>query len=118
MKYKQLKLIYEKLYTLSLEVKNQIDQECYNDIAEVLKRKDSLLANLKQTRQVLKEKEYPEFIKEIEEKLKKQELSNIKRLQSIRDNLRVEKKKVNKDIKLLSAYSSTDTASKIIDVIE
>jgi len=118
MKYKQLKLIYEKLYALSLEVKEKIDKKFYHDIMPILQRKNSLLTNLQQTKKILKEKEYPEFIKELENKLKNQELENIKRLDKLKNELKIKKNKLNKDIKLMSAYSQKEYSPKIVDISE
>lgn len=119
MSYKQLELVYEKLYAISLEIKKQIEEKDYNEILSTINKKDMLINQLNQTKKILtNQSEVPDFIKEMESKLNQQELDNMEKLEKARNELKNELNKLNKDIKLVSAYSQNDGASSIIDITE
>ena len=118
MDFHQLELIYKKLYAISLEIKEHILNKDYDTILSIIGRKDPLINQLNQTKKTLDKENIPDFIKNIETKIQKQELENMQNLEKIRDELKKELSKINQDTKILSAYSQNESRSSIIDITE
>lgn len=120
MDYNQLKLLYEKIYAISLEIETLTDANQYEDLLPTATRRDKLIQQLEQVKHSLNvtEEEYPDEIKEIVNILKIQELKNMERLELIKAEIKKEMEKTNKENKIISAYAPNIEASSIIDIRE
>ena len=118
MDFSQLELLYQKLYALSIEIKENIENKDYNNLLPLINRKDPLISNIQQLKKELQSLEIPQELKELEEKINLQELENIQVLEKNKEEVKYELKKLNKDIRLVSAYSQNENISSIIDIKE
>lgn len=120
MDYNQLKLLYEKIYAISLEIDTFINTNQHEELLSTVTRRDKLIEQFEQVKNSLNvtEEEYPDNIKEIIEALKIQEIKNLERLELIKAELKKEMERTTKENKLLSAYSPSITTSSIIDIRE
>lgn len=119
MDYNQLKLIYEKIYSMSLEIENLIDTNNYEELLPTVTRRDKLTLQLEDVRKSFpKVEDYPAELQELIATLKAQELKNMERLELLKQGLRKELEKVNKNTKIMSAYAPNTAESSIIDITE
>lgn len=119
MEYNQLKLLYEKIYTISLEIRALIESGHYDDILLTASRKDKLLAQLEEVKNGLpEENEWPSEIKEMFNKIKLQELENMEKLEAIKGDIKKELEKISKENRLTSTYSPIIQESTIVDIRE
>lgn len=118
MQYKQLQLIYEKLYAISLETSEMFSEKQYDSIIKSLEKKDKLIKKLYQTMKILKSESIPEHIEELKNKFLNQEQKNIEDLKNIQFSAKIELNKLTKDIKLISAYSQNIHTASMVDIQE
>lgn len=121
MDYNQLKLLYEQIYTISLEIETLINENKHEEIMATATRRDKLLLQLEEVKGSFDATEkYPDEILELLNALKAQELKNMERLEQIKDEIKKELDKTNKENKILSAYSPSTTmeTSSIVDIRE
>lgn len=120
MSYRQMELLYEKIYNISMEINRYIETEDYELILPAVNRREQMSVQLSQMLKQLPDKQdYPETIKEYMRKLKTQELKNMENLVEIKNKIKFELDKMNKDSKLLAAYIQNDVIdSKMVDITE
>lgn len=120
MDYSQLKLVYEKIYNISMEIDTLILEHKFEEVPETVDKRDKLMEQLEQAKIALPDfDQYPDEIKQLVQKLKEQELKNIERLEVFKTWLRKELEKTTKKSKLVSAYSGLGPkASSLVDVRE
>lgn len=119
MEYNQLRLLCEKIYTISLEIQALIESGQYEDILSTASRKDKLLMQLEEVKNGLpEENEWPSEIREMFNNLKNQELKNIENLEISKSEIKKELERISKEDRLASAYSQTIQESTIVDIRE
>lgn len=118
MEYRQLELIYEKLYAISLETNEMINSRQYNNIVKSSEKKNKLISQLQLTIKSLKPENLPEHIESLKNKFLNQEKENIENLKTISTSTKVELNKLTKDLKLISAYSQNTNSPSIVDIQE
>lgn len=118
MQYKQLQLIYEKLYAISLEENEMISQKQYASINQTSDRKNKLINQLNQTMKILKEQSTPDNIEELKNKFINQEKENIENLKNNKITATLELNKLTKDLKLITAYSQKTPSANMVDIQE
>lgn len=119
MDYRQLKLVYEKLYSTSLEIADIITKAEYNDLETTIRIREDLLKRLNQVRgNSYNESEFPQEIQDLMQNLEAQDTKNIEVLEKLREEVRLELQKTNQNRKLISAYEQPNTAQNMVDLIE
>lgn len=119
MDYNQLKLLYEQIHTISLEIETLINENKYEELMPTITRRDKMITQLEEVRNSFPNAdEYPLEIKEILNTLKNQELKNMERLELSKNEIKTELEKINKENKLISAYSPITMESSMIDIRE
>ena len=120
MQYKQLTLLHQKIYNLSVEIQAAIEKKDYENITISISKREKLTQQLESFKDLMNDKDsMPQELRELREKLEKIENSNMKNLLAIRDDLKNELEKVNKEAKVVSAYSQEDIIKpNIIDISE
>lgn len=115
---RQLKLVYEKLCNVSLEINTAIQKQHYHDFPALISRKEQLLKYLKQMHKQNKDYKLTQDILVLKNKLEEQELKNIELFKTIKDGVKQELERVIKDAKFQSAYSQHEMESVIVDIRE
>lgn len=115
-----LKMIYNQMYELSIQIGQLIERELYSELPAYLNKKDKLLASSNQlVKDLVDESIDLTELKEICKKLDDQERANINALTMIRDEIRKELNKTSKNTKLVSAYSGAEAVQgNILDFRE
>ncbi len=104
-----LKMTYNRIYEVSLQIGQLIDRKLYSELVTFMNKKDQLLNEAGVLIEKLREKnENVQSLTEICTKIQQQEQANIIALTSIRDEIKKELTKASKNTKLISAYSNTE----------
>lgn len=104
-----LKLTYNRLYEISLQIGQLIDRQLYSELVTFMNKKDQILHESGVLIERLREKNVNvDSLTEICTKIQNQELANITALSTVRDDIKKELNKATKNTKLISAYSNTE----------
>lgn len=119
MDFNQLKLLYEQIYSISMEIESLIDEKKFEELPHSVAKRDKLTELLSEMRKEdSNNANYPVEIQELIKNLDAQELKNIERLEKIKEELRKELEKTSKSSRLVSAYSQEIVGSNIVDILE
>ncbi len=119
MDFNQIKLLYEQIFSISLEIENLINEKKFEDLPQTVSKRDKLTELLVQTsKNNTGLQDYPPELQELIKKLNAQESKNLTRLEAIREGLRKELEQTGKSSRLVSAYSQDIVGSNIVDVTE
>lgn len=115
-----LKIIYNKIYELSVQIETLIDKEIYTELVTFNNKKEDLINKSdKLLKKIIESKENTDCFKEICLKIHKQEQKNIEKLAKIKDSIREELKKTSQSNKILKAYTQTgEKQGSILDCRE
>lgn len=106
----KLKLLYEQLYEISIEIGQLIDRNSYDQLPAYLDIKDNVMSELEEILKEVKLKETDLSSFEVLcAKIRDQEQANITSLTGLKDTMKKELNKANKKTKLASAYSNVET---------
>ena len=100
-----LKIIYGRMYELSIQIGQLIDRELYSELVTYLNKKDQLLQKSNElVKKLIGQKIDLSELEEICKKIDEQERANINALTLVRDELKKELNKTSKNTKALSAH--------------
>lgn len=109
-KISSLKLLYEQLYEISIEIGQLIDRKNYEQLNAYLTVKDDIIAQISILFQdVNVEQANLSSLESVCEKINTQEQANINALGMIKDSIKKELNKANKKTKVASAYNNVET---------
>ncbi len=104
-----LKMTYNRLYEVSLQIGQLIDRKLYSELVTFMNKKEQLLNEAGVLIEKLKQNEEDvQSLTEICTKIQKQEQANIIALTAVRDEIKKELTKASKNTKLISAYSNAE----------
>ena len=119
MDYNQLKLLYDQIYAISLEIANLIEEKIFDELPQTVSKRDKILELLSEIRKENPNtQDYPEEIQDLIKTLEAQEIKNIERLEAIKEALRKELEQTSKSSKLVSAYSQDTTEPSRVNILE
>ena len=113
-KLKKVEELYESLYELSKQIGELLDRKLYSDLVLYLAKKDKFLkeaSSIIDSLQSLEELDTTK-LKDLAQKYADKERENIQVMMSIKDEIKQELSKTNKDKKLLNAYNMVDNSPK------
>lgn len=109
-KISSLKLLYEQLYEVSIEIGQLIDRKNYDQLNAYLAVKDDLMAQIEILfKDLSSEKTNLSSLEPLCEKINAQEQANINALMMIKDSIKKELNKTNKKTKVANAYNNVET---------
>lgn len=109
-KISSLKLLYEQLYEISIEIGQLIDRKNYDQLNAYLAVKDDLMAQIEILfKDLSAEKINLSSLESVCEKINAQEQANINALMMIKDSIKKELNKTIKKTKVANAYNNVET---------
>lgn len=106
-KLNKIEDIYESLFEISKQIGELLDRNLYAELVIYFNKKENLL---KQSSELIKQlgdvsKINTSKLKHIAQKYAEQEKKNLSKMQNIKDEIKKDISKTNKDKKLLNAYN-------------
>lgn len=109
-KISSLKLLYEQLYEISIEIGQLIDRQNYDQLDAYLVVKDNLIAQISILfKEINPEQANLSSLEAVCEKINAQEQANINALTMTKDSIKKELNKANKKTKVANAYNNVET---------
>lgn len=116
----ELEVLYKKIYEVSVQIAELIDRKIYTELITFINKKEQLFKKAEILVQKVKDSGLDaSALKDICQKIYKQEQENIKALNAIKDDIRQELAKASKNTKIFKAYSNVELKQgNILDFIE
>ncbi len=115
-----LELVYKKYYEISLQIREFIDRKLYNEIAALISKKEIIFQESQiYAKRIQETNEDASILAPLCKLIHNQEKENIALLTAIKNDIKEEMCKVNKNTKLAKAYAlSEKKQGSILDFSE
>lgn len=104
-----LEIVYKKYYEISLQIKELIERKLYNELAAFISKKEMIFQEAQVfVERIQKNNEDASRLAPLCQLIHNQEKENIELLSAIREDIKQEMRKINKNTKLMKAYSLSE----------
>ncbi|MDD3238078.1 MAG: hypothetical protein PHV37_08295 [Candidatus Gastranaerophilales bacterium] len=119
MDYKQITLLYEKIYNTSVQVKTCLEEEDFDTLENIIEIRNGLYSQLDKIAGLYKDLDsYPSDLKNLIEKIKILEKTNLDNLTKMHAETKQKLSNENKKDKILNTYQPQANKSRIVDIRE